>query len=162
MRIRGWRRVRRRWRRVTSAFQRQAIILLYHRVAEAACDPQLLCVSPRHFEEHLEYLHRHFRPTVLLALQRMLEAGRITPKTVTITFDDGYADNLRYAKPRLEVCPKPSGYVSTGVSITGNWLKRRTIRSTTTGDIATGMWRETMTPLRANISIVHSVSCCTR
>jgi len=43
----------------------RAIILVYHRVASMATDPQLLSVLPQHFAEHLEILSRDYHPMSL-------------------------------------------------------------------------------------------------
>lgn len=64
-----------------------ALVLLYHRVAEPELDPQLLSVSPEHFAEHLEVLTGH-GPLLPLTGIRGARAG------FAVTFDDGYADNL--------------------------------------------------------------------
>ena len=71
-------------------------ILLYHRIAEPTTDPWQLCVSPRHFAEHLEVLRRHARviPLARLGEDRAASEKRIVP----ITFDDGYAHNLAAAE----------------------------------------------------------------
>ncbi len=77
------------------------VILLYHRVAASRPDPQLLCVAPRHFEEHLEVLKHLARPMSLAELvHRSGSASSDTP-AVAVTFDDGYADNLLEAAPLL-------------------------------------------------------------
>jgi peptidoglycan/xylan/chitin deacetylase (PgdA/CDA1 family) len=102
MRIRGIGRLKRELQRLRSLIQRRAVILLYHRVAEVSPDPQLLCVNPRHFEEHLEILRLHYRPMSLCDLKEMVDCGRIPYKAVVISFDDGYADNLYTARPLLE------------------------------------------------------------
>lgn len=86
------------WRKLHS----QGLILLYHRVETLDTDPQLLSVTPEHFAEHLEYLSEHYNPISLSELFLALKAGKIPDKSVAITFDDGYADNLSNAKPLLE------------------------------------------------------------
>ncbi len=78
------------------------IVLLYHRVAEPPTDPQLLCVSPRHFAEHLEILRRQVRPLSLADLVRRSDESDLEGRSAAITFDDGYADNLHNARPVLE------------------------------------------------------------
>lgn len=79
-----------------------ALVLAYHRVAEPARDPQMLCVTPGHFAEHLEVLGRHGRPVALRSLVQALREGRSDRRSVAVTFDDGYADNLLNARPLLE------------------------------------------------------------
>lgn len=79
------------------------VILLYHRVAELASDPQLLSVSPENFAAHLAILRELAIPKPLAAL--VTDAGGKSAagkRAVTLTFDDGYADNLLHAKPLLE------------------------------------------------------------
>ena len=48
----------------------QTIILLYHRIAKVSSDPQLLCVTPEHFSEHLDILTKQYAPQPLRNLQR--------------------------------------------------------------------------------------------
>lgn len=79
-----------------------SLILLYHRVADVECDPQLLSVSHENFKAHLECITHDYTPVSLQALlseEKQIEAGK---KCVAITFDDGYADNLYNAKPLLD------------------------------------------------------------
>lgn len=78
-----------------------AVILLYHRVTELPIDPQLLCVTPQHFHEHLEILRKHFNPFSLRQLVEALRSGRLPSRATVVTFDDGYFDNLGNAKPIL-------------------------------------------------------------
>lgn len=88
------------WHRNRS--RQRAIILLYHRVAESRSDPWALNVSPHYFAEHLEILQQRARPVRLQQLAQGLVSGGLTNRSVVITFDDGYADNLHAAKPLLE------------------------------------------------------------
>jgi len=79
----------------------RAVILLYHRIAEDRSDPYGLCVTPPHFEEHLRVIREVGRPFPLHDLARAMRSGSVPDGAVCITFDDGYVDNLRVAKPLL-------------------------------------------------------------
>jgi peptidoglycan/xylan/chitin deacetylase (PgdA/CDA1 family) len=114
MRMRGIGRLRRIARRVSNIFVPHAVVLLYHRVTELPLDPQLLCVSPRNFAEHLEIIRNYGRTIQIKALGEALQSRG---HSLVVTFDDGYADNLYNAKPLLDRYDVPatvfvtSGYV---------------------------------------------------
>lgn len=78
------------------------LILMYHRISDRRLDPWRLDVSPRHFAEHLEVLHRFCRPVPLRTVTKGLLDGRLSPRSLMVTFDDGYRDTLIHAKPLLE------------------------------------------------------------
>ncbi|HSB13722.1 MAG TPA: glycosyltransferase [Bryobacteraceae bacterium] len=93
----------------------KALILLYHRVAEVQPDPWSLCVTPQHFAEHLDVLSSRWNVLRLRDLVRALQDGALPDRSIAITFDDGYADNLHNAKPILERYGKPATtFVSSG------------------------------------------------
>jgi peptidoglycan/xylan/chitin deacetylase (PgdA/CDA1 family) len=111
----GLGRLRRLGRSLRLRWAPHGVILLYHRVADTKDDPQLLCISPRNFREHLEVIRERYRPLSLQELVRSLEACRLPERFVVITFDDGYADNLHNAKPLLAKAGVPATvFVSTG------------------------------------------------
>ena len=93
-----------------------ALVLLYHRVTERSPDPLALCVRPDHFEAHLAVL-AETSPVVPLA---ELAAGDAPAGAVAISFDDGYADNLHEALPRLRAAGLPAtvfaatGHIASG------------------------------------------------
>ncbi|MCK4828903.1 polysaccharide deacetylase family protein, partial [bacterium] len=100
---------------VLSRHLSRGVILLYHRTTNLESDPQLLAVTPERFEEHMEILQRHYNPVPLEELCKQAERGRVAPRSVAVTFDDGYEDNYLYAKPVLEKYEIPATvFVSTG------------------------------------------------
>jgi peptidoglycan/xylan/chitin deacetylase (PgdA/CDA1 family) len=115
MRVRGLGTLRRATQWVRNSFVRGALILLYHRVAELPSDPQLLCVTPQHFAEHLEILRKYGQPMRLPQLAQSIRNADLPQRAVVITFDDGYYDNLYNAKPLLERYDIPAtAFVATG------------------------------------------------
>jgi peptidoglycan/xylan/chitin deacetylase (PgdA/CDA1 family) len=80
-----------------------SIVLLYHRVTDLAIDPQMLCVKPDHFYEHIHFLKKNYS---LLGIEEfsynITKGKKMPPKSVMLTFDDGYADNYYEALPILE------------------------------------------------------------
>jgi peptidoglycan/xylan/chitin deacetylase (PgdA/CDA1 family) len=104
-------------RRADTRERGEAVVLMYHRVADVEHDPWRLAVTPGNFEQHLAVIRERCRPTSLAKLAAGLEAGSLPPRSVVVTFDDGYRDNLHVAKPLLEQYEIPatvfvvSGYV---------------------------------------------------
>lgn len=85
-----------------------AIILIYHRVADVKNDPHLLSVSPDNFYKQLKYLQQNFQIIKLSELIEDLRTKQLKNKSIVITFDDGYADNLHNALPILEKLEIPA------------------------------------------------------
>lgn len=78
-------------------------VLLYHRIVETDFDPQQLCVSPKNFKDQLTYLKKNYKFLTIEQFNDHLFNKKPFPKnSLFITFDDGYADNLKNAIPILE------------------------------------------------------------
>ena len=78
-------------------------ILMYHHVAPVWSGPASLCVTPTEFARQIVYLRRHnYHP---VSLQRVYDSwnGRASlPRNpIVLSFDDGYADQYRYAASAL-------------------------------------------------------------
>lgn len=115
MKIPGRNKLKRSLYKLQKRFTPKAIILMYHRVTEVEIDPWALCVTPKNFAEHLEVLQKDYHLLTLTELIKAHQAGKIPNRSVAITFDDGYADNLHQAKPILERYGIPATvFISTG------------------------------------------------
>ena len=91
------------------------LILGYHRIAYTSRDGYEVCVSPENFAEHMESLRKYVHPISLSKLVQGLKEGSLPPKSMAVTFDDGYADNLYTAKPLLEKYEIPATvFICTG------------------------------------------------
>lgn len=86
----------------------KAIILLYHRVADVEIDPQLLCVSPVHFSEHMQIIREFYHPKSLGDIYQEKKAKHFPNQSVIVTFDDGYADNFLVAQNILNAFEIPA------------------------------------------------------
>jgi peptidoglycan/xylan/chitin deacetylase (PgdA/CDA1 family) len=111
-------------------YQPHAGILLFHRVADLPSDPQLLCVTPAQFEEQIKYISHNYNPVSLRELLDIKQKNKIPKGTIAITFDDGYADNLRNAQPILQKYDVPAtvfvttGYLDTNLEFWWDDLER--------------------------------------
>ena len=79
------------------------IVLLYHRVIDLATDPQQLAVAPARFDAQLAWLKANCQVLTADEFDAILLSGKRFPRnSALITFDDGYVDNHRIARPILE------------------------------------------------------------
>lgn len=88
-----------RLRRASAAGQAPVMVLFYHRVADDALN-DWTCPF-RTFARQMRWLKRRFDMVSLAEAQRRLASGCNRRPAVSITFDDGYADNCRRAIPLL-------------------------------------------------------------
>src|SRR5512140_1328532 len=95
----------------------EGLILVYHRVAPSRTDPFGLCVSAERFDAQLRLLRRHANPLPLAELVARARRGTLPPRSVALTFDDGFPDTLEDALPLLQRHDVPATvFVSTGLS----------------------------------------------
>ena len=96
--------------RLRNRIDAPVIVLVYHRVASLASDPEMLCVTPENFRAQMRHLKENF---TLVRFEEVWSAA--SRPAVCVTFDDGYADNLRQALPILEELRVPATFfVATG------------------------------------------------
>jgi peptidoglycan/xylan/chitin deacetylase (PgdA/CDA1 family) len=73
-------------------------VLLFHRVTDAVPEDSLT-VSTRRFREMCRMLHRGFNVVPLAKVFHILKTNApVPPRTVAVTFDDCYRDNLQAAR----------------------------------------------------------------
>lgn len=79
-------------------------ILMYHSIREGSEGRHAYYetnTSPRIFAEHMKILHEEGYRALKVTKPSIGNNGSVSPKSVVITFDDGYADFYRYAFPIL-------------------------------------------------------------
>lgn len=76
-------------------------ILIYHRVLPEPDPLRPNEPDVAQFRWQMQLLARHFRPLPLAEAVHLLQSGRLPPRAVCVTFDDGYADNATLALPIL-------------------------------------------------------------
>lgn len=90
-----------------------ALILFYHSVspnADARIDPSIV-VSPANFERQLDWLSSRMHVIPLADLvDSIRDAHPLPPRSVVITFDDGYRDNLTTVLPALRRFNLPAAF----------------------------------------------------
>jgi len=120
--VRRLRAIRRAARHVLRA--EQPIVLMYHRVETLAADPWELAVTPERFADQIALLTAARRVVPLSWLAGELAAGRLPRHVAAVTFDDGYGDVFRNARPILEAAGCPATvFITTGAlgSRAGFW-----------------------------------------
>ena len=111
--MRRRRAIRRAARHVLRA--EQPIVLMYHRVETLAADPWELAVTPERFADQIALLTAARRVVPLSWLAGELAAGRLPRHVAAVTFDDGYGDVFRNARPILEAAGCPATvFITTG------------------------------------------------
>jgi peptidoglycan/xylan/chitin deacetylase (PgdA/CDA1 family) len=89
-----------RWwnRRAAAKGMAPIMVLFYHRVADEPSPPWT--ISRDDFTAQIDWLEQHFDLASLEETQRRIRHGCPRP-TVSVTFDDGYAENCEHALPLL-------------------------------------------------------------
>jgi peptidoglycan/xylan/chitin deacetylase (PgdA/CDA1 family) len=100
-------------------FRSKMLIVAFHRVNDELAEDGLTCGSDK-FAEFCAFFRDYFTPIPLSEQAAGCRAGRDMGGTLSITFDDGYRDNLEVAAPILRRLGLPATFfVSTGFLGTG-------------------------------------------
>lgn len=105
------------------------MILTYHSVLHDPLPfPIWHHLSLEHFEHQIAYLAKHFRCVSMSELLDGHARGHIPPYTVSLTFDDGYRNNLTQVLPLLQRYNLPAtlfitgGFVTTAQMLWPEWI----------------------------------------
>ena len=79
----------------------RGVILAYHRVASLHPDTHRICTPPEEFTAQMALIARLHQPIALRDLAELAGADALPADAVSVTFDDGYLDNLEVAAPIL-------------------------------------------------------------
>ncbi len=93
-----------------------AVILGYHRVSDSEFPWSLTAVDTRTFEDQIRYLAQSYNILPLEEIATYLKEGKsLPPKTVAVTFDDGYKCVYKKAYPILKKYDTPATvFLTTG------------------------------------------------
>lgn len=118
-----------------SGLVRDLRILAYHRVLDVEdedafeFDLGLVSASAGQFRAQMELLKRHYHPIRFADVVHAWEQGHVLPpRSVIVTFDDGYDDNYRIAFPILRELGVPAtffvstGHIESARAYTYDWL----------------------------------------
>ena len=90
---------RQRLHRLAANGQAPPMVAFYHRVADK--HPNRWTIGTKQFDRHLDHFQRHFDAIDLAEVQRRVVGGHSDRPSISVTFDDGYAENGRHALPEL-------------------------------------------------------------
>ncbi len=90
-----------------------AIVLGYHHVGARACDVHDQAVPETAFRAQLEHLREHYEVVSVPELVERVARGDRSPRSVALTFDDGYRDMLEVAAPTLRELDLPAAFFVT-------------------------------------------------
>jgi peptidoglycan/xylan/chitin deacetylase (PgdA/CDA1 family) len=123
-------------------------VVMFHRVIGSG-DPELVRADPAYtinadlFDELLEFFQDHYAVVSLIDLMNAVDCGQALPDyPLLITFDDGWADNLQYAVPRLKRRGLPAVIFVVAealISTSNAWWQEEIFAAARRGDLSPGL-----------------------
>ena len=91
------------------------LVLTYHQVHSRSQPGYPEIIDRQKFDNQMSVLREYFTPLVLCEAIEKLRSGTLPPCAVSVTFDDGYADNCEVALPILQKWDIPATFfIATG------------------------------------------------
>ena len=102
----------------------RAFVITYHKVEHRPAGPfGMLALDVPAFNAHVEFLARAYEVVPLSVLTAGLKTGNLPSRAVSLTFDDGYRNNLVLAWPVLRHHRVPATvFVTAGLVGTRRWM----------------------------------------
>jgi len=91
----------------------RCMVLAYHSINEPLFNPWGNALTKTYFAEQLEMLFHNYEVVDLATIVHCYREGETPAKSVALSFDDGYADNLHTALPLLEKYELPATFFLT-------------------------------------------------
>lgn len=132
---------------------KRVVVLCYHSVHP---DKEFSSVTPELFKIHLQWLKEHCQPVPLSQALAVVQNGQEGKPFVSITFDDGYADNYEYAFPLLQEYDIPATFFVTVGLLEGDPAvveRFQTLRGACFEDIRPLTWEQVREMQRAGMEI---------
>jgi peptidoglycan/xylan/chitin deacetylase (PgdA/CDA1 family) len=105
--------IKNKLRSLKKSLGKKAIILMYHSISDPGIDPWELAVSPSNFEKQLQVLKKIYKVSSVQDIVSRVQKGRLKNKSIALSFDDGYRDNIENAAPLLEKYKVPATFFIT-------------------------------------------------
>jgi peptidoglycan/xylan/chitin deacetylase (PgdA/CDA1 family) len=100
---------------ISASKGRGPVVLMYHSISKGGSAPDSLwAISEKNFRDQLQLLKREGWNTV--SARNLEQQNELTPRSVAITFDDGFADNYDCALPHLLAF----GFIATWFVVSGD------------------------------------------
>ncbi|WP_275098468.1 polysaccharide deacetylase family protein [Sedimenticola hydrogenitrophicus] len=102
-------------------------ILIYHQVLPVKDNLRQDCINREEFDQQMRIISKLFNVVTIEEAARYIEQGNIPPRTIVITFDDGYSDNYHEALPILKKYGLPAIFYVVGDAVRSGALWNDTV-----------------------------------
>jgi peptidoglycan/xylan/chitin deacetylase (PgdA/CDA1 family) len=137
------------WRTRIKFKENPLAIIYFHHVFEQQNEYHPDDIVAKGFDKKVKFLKKHFNILTLPEAMELLKAKRLPPKSLVITFDDGYQDNFTVAAPILKKynCPATFFISTSGVEEGYLWNDKveQLLNSTTITSISKDIIGESIT-----------------
>lgn len=117
-------------------------VLIYHRVLDEKDPYRMETIDVKQFSTQMDWIRKHFVVLPLFEAVELLKQNKLPKRALSITFDDGYIDNLTVAAPLLKSKGLTASFYVSGnmFNAPGIWLDQmiEAVRATNLAKIEVG------------------------